>query len=354
MKTVLYIDTFSQFGHTNLNKVYLQEFRKKGCKISVIARSNYFKEIEVFEDEVLLRIPESYYFHTGSIQSRLLEIKILRFINKNVELKNFDIVFFSYFDEIAFYFSRLKGNLFFMNHSNVSGLENRIKRFFLKSISQRGTILVFHETIQDQFVKYGINNIIIEPLGLSLPYKNNILKNNNILKDIDTRLIDDFFYLKIFIPTLSKYGDNFLTNSLLDDSFKSLLEEKKILLIIKDKNLDIKHPNVCLLNNFINDEIYQAVFLKSDILILQYPKSFKFKVSASLLECFSNNKPCFISDIEAFRVFDVYFNYDPYYNSLTQLINLIQIACVNKDTILSHPYKKTSLLNPKLNSVINY
>lgn len=341
------------FPVNNRNKVFLQQFRNRGCKVGVVARDNYIEEIQVPYEEIVLKIPEFYYnLNAGGIKDRLLQWRILQFIKRGVRLKEYDVVFFSYFDEISFSLSGIKGNLFFMNHSNVAGLENGIKRFFLKRITRMGTIMVFHESISEQFKKFGISNIVVEPLGLSQPYQNAIEKNHIILKGIDPRLLKEGIELKIFIPTIAKYQDNFLQKLLLDTSFLELLVKKRVLLIIKDKSLTINHPNVCLLKNFLKDEVYQAIFLSVDFVMLHYPLSFKHKVSASLFECFSNNKPCFVSDIEAFRLFESYFAYNPFYSSVNELMKLIQISIDSKNSIMLKPYNDTSLLNPTLENIL--
>lgn len=353
MKTVLYIDTFSQFGHNNLNNVYLNQFRESDCKVSVIARTNYIKEIEVSNEEIVFTIPESYYIKdVGKIEDRIMQWKILRLIKKNVDFSQYDIVFFSYFDEISFALAGLEGNLFFMNHSNVSGLENVIKRFFLNRISKIGNIVVFHKSISDQFAKYGILNTITEPLGLSSPFSKII--NFDIINKIDNKLTSSEFDLKIFIPTVSKYSDNFIQKILLDSDFLNFLRQKKILLIIKDRIIQTQHQNISLLNNFLAEEEYQMVFKISDVVLLHYPNSFKFKVSASLFECFSNNKPCFISEIDSFKLFESKFSYNPYYGSQQQLIELIE-NCFNPEKInFTKPFKNLNDLNPTLKSVLNF
>ena len=354
MKSVLYIDTFSQFGHTNLNKVFIQQFKNKGYKVSVIARENYLSDIEVSNVDAVLKIPESFYVtNAGRIKDRFLQWRKLQFIKKRVPFMQYDVVFFSYFDEIVFSLTGMNGNLFFMNHSNVSGLENTFKRFFLKYIERMGTILVFHQTIRDQFLKFGIKRVIVEPLGLCLPYVNDVIKQKILLSKIDIRLVDLDFRLKIFIPTIAKYQDGFLNTVVTNAFFLNFLIENKVLLIIKDNAIEVNHPNICLLKSFLSDEIYQSVFISADFLMLHYPSSFKYKVSASLFECFSNNKPCFLSDIDAFRVFQSHFNYDPYYNSIEKLTEVIQVSIETKDEIIKYPYNSTSLLNPSLETIQN-
>ncbi|NCI48080.1 glycosyltransferase family protein [Sediminibacterium soli] len=336
-----------------MNKVFINGFKNKGFTVSVIARAGYLDELQISNEDIALKIPESYYVNNaGSIKDRLRQWLILRFIRKRISFRKYDVVFFSFFDEIVFSLSGIKGNLFFMNHSNVSGLENTLKCFFLRRIERMGTILVFHEMIRRRFADFGMNKVIVEPLGLSLPYYNDLERHKNLLEKVDPRLSTLDFRLTIFIPTVSKYRDHFLWELLSSKSFLDFLLENRVLFVIKDDSIDITHPNICQVKSFLNDETYQAIFMKSDFLVLQYPDSFKYKVSASLFECFSNNKPCFLSDIEAFRVFNSYFNYDPYYNSIEKLTELIQISIARKDLIVGNPYNNTALLNPTLETIV--
>ena len=195
MRTVLYIDTFSCFGHTNLNKVFLQQFRNNGIKVSVIVREGYEKDIEVPTYEVAMLIPEKYYVpHAGKIKDRISQWKILNLIRRNFSLQKYDYVFFSYFDEIVFTLSGISGNLFLLNHSNVSGFGNCIKRFFLKMVSKKGTIVVFHDTIKNEFEKHDILQVVVEPLGLSKPY---LIAPSFKIGIIDERLSAKSFSLKI-------------------------------------------------------------------------------------------------------------------------------------------------------------
>lgn len=355
MNSVLFIDIDSSFGHINLNKVYLQQFRDLGFKVNVIVRKGYFYDIGVSSKEVALGIPEEYFkSNLGKIGYRITKWRILQFIRKNIRIENYNCVFFSYFDEFSFVLSGIKGNLYFLNHSNVSGLDNIFKRFFLRRISKMGTIVVFHETIKKQFTKFGIENVIEEPLGLSQPYSIDNVTQFRILNNLDKRLCDKGFVLKIFIPTLSKYGDSLFKNALFDISFTDFLIERKILMVIKNNAINIVHPNICVFNSYLEFEEYQSIFLISDFILLNYPSSFKDKVSASLFECFSNNKPCFVSDIKSFRLFQNHFKYDPYYSNINDLKMLIEKRLSNLGHLNYYGFAKLNILNPTFEKIIRF
>jgi hypothetical protein len=73
-------------------------------------------------------------------------------------------------------------------------------------------------------------------------------------------------------------------------------------------------------------------------LILHYPETFNYRVSATLIECFSNSKPCVLSDIEAFRVFAHNFQYEPFYRSQAELCAALDRVIDADSSAGSAPY----------------
>jgi hypothetical protein len=352
MKTVLYIDTYSKFGHTNLNNVFIQKFKQIGFQVKVVARKNYLTNINIPQSEVALAIPDKFYSpRAGKIKDRIEQWKILKLIFKSIPIEKFDYVFFSYFDEIAFSFSTFRGNLFLLNHSNVSGLENYFKRFFLKCTSQKGTFVVFHQTIKDQFNKFGFNNVIVEQLGLPEPYEVDLTSRQSFLNDIDIRFNSNLYQAKVFVPSVSKYQNDFFKKAISDKTFLKLLEAQNILLVLKDQTVKISHPNICIIHSYLSDEEYKAVFTTSDLIVLHYPTTFKYKVSALLFECFANKKPCLLYDIESFRVFGDHFAYNPFYNNLEEFCNITTNLIKHFKTNTFQLYLNLEILNPTLDNI---
>lgn len=353
MKTVLYIDTFSHFGHTNLNLVYLREFEKAGYEVFVIVRDSYINELNINAEQVLISIPEHFYdLEAGTFKYRFLQWKILRYIKKRISFNKFDLVFFSFFEEISYSLAGIKGKFVFMNHYNVEGLNNCIKRFFIKYVSKLGTILVFHQSIKDQYYNYRISNVVVRPLGLSKPY----LINKNISidpkSDIQNKLNSEEYNLKLFIPTASKYGDDFINGLLNNNKFCNFLSENKIFIISKGLNLVVEKENIYSLNRTLTSEEYKTLFTSVDFIFLHYPITFQFKVSALLFECFSNNKPCIVNDIPSFTNFRNYFAYNPYYSTQESLEFLLLDILKNRKSIAAEPYINLDELNPDLKTII--
>ena len=106
--------------------------------------------------------------------------------------------------------------------------------------------------------------------------------------------------------------------------FNNFIKKNQIQIVLKGtiNNVNL-NSNYLLIDKRIEKEEYENIFFKSDFLLISYPESFNLRISALLFECFSNNKICFISNIEAFKVFEVNFNYNPYYISIESLIKNI-------------------------------
>ena len=352
IKKILYIDLFSQYGHSNLNIVFISRFEKLGFELNYVLREGYINELGIDNEKVIWSIPEKFFNSKfGKLYDRWIQYKMLVFIKNNINTTEYELLFFSFFEEISFAIVNLKGNIVMMNHSNVSGLNDRIKLFFLRKSSLIGKILVFHESIKDRFLEFGIKNVIVEPLGLPKAINHPLnFKKIEELRKIDIRLVSE--KLKFFIPTASKYNNNFVNQLISNPIFLNYLNSKDILLIIKDKSIISESDNIVVIDSFLSVDTYNLIFMISDSIILHYPESFEFKVSAVLFECFSNLKPVLLSNISSFNIFKEHINYNPFYQDQDQLMEsideLIKLLISPDKTFF---FKNLYLLNPTLKSI---
>lgn len=351
MKKVLYIDIESPVGHINLNKKYINCLLKNKCEISLVLKEGYMLNLSLSDDLLRLSIPHHLYrFSSGKIMARLSHLRILFFIKKKINIKEYDYIFFSTYEEISLYFSGIKGNLILLNHSNAADLDNSIKRFFIKKVSRKSIHIVFAQFIANQFKKYNILNTMVEPLGLSEPYKIEKFDqplNFDIIEDFE-RIIGHNHL--IFVPSGSKFSDTFIHELIKHETFIKFIENNKILLVVKGNGLISFSKNILISEERISTHQYQYLFLKSSLILINYPESFRYRVSAILFECFSNNKKCLLSNIESFRAFENHFNYDPYFKNTDELIERIKNILLEKPKKFIVPYNNLEELNPSFES----
>ncbi len=352
VKSILFIDLFSEFGHNNLNKSYINKLIEIGLKVDLVLKENYIEELGLPHHLLKYSIPLRYFkYDTGKLRVRYNEIKKLRHISGKIDFQSYDYVFFSSFDEISLFLAGIKGNLILLNHANVAGFDNFIKRFFLKQLSKRATFIVFHNFIKNRFTQFGKFKVEVESLGLSSPY----YKSENheiILAGINKKLGSPIFTHIIFVPTGSKYASTFFTQVIKNADFLSFLQENQILLVIKDNSLTSDSANIIILKDFISEEKYKALFLESSIILIKYPSSFTYRVSAVFFECLSNQKPTLISDIESFRSYEPHFTYNPYFKDQRDLIEGIKSLISQIANTSFRPYQGIETFSPNFSYLL--
>ncbi|MGL4803094.1 MAG: hypothetical protein ACRC18_12605, partial [Cetobacterium sp.] len=294
MKKILYIDPISPIGHINFNKLYIKELKKLNYEVDYIFREKYYKHLNIENLKPVYEIPEQLYkreggnFFLNKILIRKDNIVIYNSIKENVDIKKYDRIFFSSFEEIAMYFSKMKENLILLNHINLVGFEeSKIKRFFLKKLFKKNRIVVLEPYMKEYLKKFGEYDIEILPHPL-------------IEKFIDNKLtLENKKYSQIiFSPSATSCDEEFIKEMIEDKNFLNYLEENKILIIIKSKIHSFENNYLKVIKNYLKEEEYRSYFIKATGILLPYEKRFKNRVSGILFEAISNEKVIYMKNVE--------------------------------------------------------
>lgn len=346
-RAALYIDTFGGDGHNALNRALISRLSELGFVVYAALRKTRLREIGLPDTVIPVPLPEVFFpDKIGKIRSRYNEFRLLRFIWGKVGSRKFDWLVFSSFDEVSLSFARFRGRALLVAHGNVAGLDNPLKRFFMRFLAKRATLLVFHDYIRDRCAQFGIRDVIVEPQGISAPYPFPA-SLQVVLGSLDPRLTSGQFEHLVFAPTGAKYNDRLLGDAVCDPAFTGFLESKRIALVIKGQ-IKPDCRNVIVLPAQLEMSQYQAVFVASTAILLSYPESFAYRTSAALYECFSNHKPCIVSDIMAFRAFEKHFTYQPFFKDITTMTSVIERVCALPSAGGAGPYRHLEILNPIL------
>jgi len=319
-KKLLYIDPLSHSRHINFNKIYIRELNKFHLNIDFVFKDGYSHKLGVKKDT--LTIPNEFYSSSKDLLSRLNNIRILRYIDKKISLEDYDYIILSSYDAISLFFSGIKCKLILVNHNTLQGLENRIKRFFFKSISKNNIHIVFEEYMKEYLSKIGVQNVNKISHGFMQPIITTEINKNFFFEGSELSLND--FEKILFIPSLHHLDQIFIEDLVIDKGFVSFLESNNILLVIKT-NLKIKNEsiNIQFITKNITKREYQTVFLRSNLIIIKYPLTYKYRISAIFLECVVNNKTCLLNKIDALIYYKKYINYESYYDTKEDLYNQI-------------------------------
>lgn len=349
MKRILFIDPNSQTGHVNLNRVYVGKLTEIGLQVDLAVKEGYVAELGHAPESVRVEFPallcdDRYAGAFSKLTARYRQLRILLYLRRHVDLVKYDYLFFSSFEEISLYLSGIRGRLFLLNHANVSDLANPVKRFFLRRLAARSTFIVFHEFIERRCQEFGITSTAVVPLGLSEPYLLSQSKQLETLRRMDPRLASGRPI--VWIPTGSKYSDGSLGRMMADPAFLRFIAEKDLLVVVKDRELTVASEHVVIFRDAIGTEEYQALFSASRCVVINYPASFEYRVSAVMLECFSNDKPCLLSDIEGFRAFAHHFRYEPFFSNARELAARLTELLAAPSNLLATPYRDLEAFHP--------
>lgn len=336
---IIYIDTFDDFGHLALNKNYVKRLTEEGYDVTVAMSANCLKALAVKAPISQVIIPARFYKkNVNRLTERIRQVRILRYIRRNLPIESFDIVFYSNFDEIVLGFYRIALPSVLLVHANVANLENPIKLFFMRWVSRGNTLLVFHQYIRKKCFDYGISNVEVIGQGISAPFQSRTDERKRILREFDQRLVSSEYEYILFAPSGIKYSDRLLVDAIADSQFCSFLRDRRVLLVVKCNTSDPASKNILTINKRIEQSLYEALFTESRAVILNYPLSFSYRVSSILFECFSNDKMCLLTNIEAFRIFSNHIRYDPFFSNQFELTSAIDQVIRMDSSIVKNPF----------------
>lgn len=342
-KKLLFVDPLSPEGHINFNKIYINALSNIFVSIDFAFKKGYEEKLSISKDDKVYLIPAKYYINSNNkISNRVRYIQIFRHIKKYCNINNYDFVIFSSYEEISLYLSFINRPLILINHNNISGLQDNIKLFFFKKLAKKNINIVFENYMKDYLLSLGINNVYTIHHGLPKSHDEKLLNNSKLIEDFSC--INNFRYV-IFSPSSTSTDINFLETLISNDVFNVFLRDNDILLILKNKHLNSNSKNIKIVKNYLTDLQYQYIFLRSHLIIIPYSDKFLYRVSGVLFESMANDKICLFSDIKALQIYIDFFNYDPIFNTVDDLINRISyiISNINK---INNPYKNLFQLEP--------
>ena len=171
---VLYIDPASFLAHSNYNRMQIEALCKIADRVDFVFKEGYEKDLNIASDNIVYSIPLRYYKRTkNSLLSRLITIYVYYLIKRNIKLNDYDVILFSYYDEICLFFVKYPLFTYLINHINVSGLPfSRIKRFFYRCVSKRYKQIVLDAESKVYLHSLGVDNVEVVAHGLVKPFYN--------------------------------------------------------------------------------------------------------------------------------------------------------------------------------------
>lgn len=317
-KKVLFIDYTYQKGHVNFNRIHIDAIKAAGYDVDIILHSDIASCLDYPMDSYVLMLPRFLNQRKNSpILNRVIYTIALLWIKIKVfNFSRYAHVVVSCCDEPTLWLMPLCRNMYIMCH-NTASVNSRFKRFFLKRLSRHNTFLVFDEYMKQPLVENGIKNVKIVAHGCVPPFPP--------VSDAKLPVEAKGFRKLIFHPS-SKADLSFVKELVNNAILCGYLKENKILLLIHGKKDEkwIVPDNIRFITGFLPIDVYHAIFLKSDAILLVYPSSFQYQVSGVSFECIANRKNIIVRHHPALTYCRDFYNYDPIFMDNCELLNKIK------------------------------
>jgi len=97
---------------------------------------------------------------------------------------------------------------------------------------------------------------------------------------------------------------------------------------------------------------YEYLFLNSDIIIINYPKTFRNRTSGIFWECVANDKLCLLSDIKVFAGYGRFMKYVPFFNTIEEFMLKIFETLNLDEGLKKNPYLDKGKLTPNFKELL--
>ncbi|MDM8336360.1 hypothetical protein [Mediterranea massiliensis] len=338
---ILYIDPIYQPGHINFNQIYINYLYKEGYSIDFFFINDYAKKLSLKAESKVFSIKSEFLTRRyNPLFNRFLYLYTLLYIRYKVNIKEYDYLLFSSYEEISFFFSFFSG-VYIINHVNLQKIHSPIKKVFITQVFKKNNpIVLSKESYNLVRNNFAYKRLILSRHGLLPPFS---------IDCQDSRfaaLVSKYKHV-IFSPSDNSSDFQFLRKLLSSEAFLQYLQRENILFVVRTKEKIVcSINNILCISHYLDEKDYRFLFLKSDVIVIIYPHNFIYRVSGVLFECFSNMKMCLLSDIDSFREYSSFFKYNPYFGNTEELIDGLN-NCIHY--VGMNPFNSLDSLSPSIN-----
>lgn len=333
---ILYVDYFQKDGHINFNSIHIDALRKAGHTVDLVLHREIAEHLPYPDEDYALLLPRFLRFRAGKpIVNRIVFLLALLYIRLCVGIRKYDKVFLGCIDEISYSMLPLSRSSYIFAHGNGRFLPSEDGSFAsgaakyhrMKKLAQESTFIVFNDYMAEPFRRCGFSNVKTISHGCVPPFSP---AADNALEAFPIRITPE---MKIIFHPSGKCNEDFVRQALADTNLHTYLKEQSIYIILRNcpawaKATDIP-ANIIFVNGFLSDELYRALFLRADAILMCYPLTFHHQVSGVSYECAANGKLMLALDTPPLRYIRDWFNYDPLFGDIPAFTNCLKQVCAD-------------------------
>lgn len=287
---ILIIDYLSPRGHVKFDRIHINALAGDGVSIDIVGKSNQFLDFKDRENLSISNIPDCLFknYPLKPLSERLLGILRLLWICLHFKIKDYDAIIFLSYDVLSLSFCRIKGNVFLINHNNVSQLCNSTKLFLTRRLPLNYKHIV-------------LNKYMFKRLKGLLPHKDVIYVPHGIDLTTSSVIKPSFISeekLFLFCPVNRNYDSSLLGKLLNSEELNKFLKSHNIILYFKKNNVvksDLSY--IKAIDGFLSDGEYNYMLTHSVAVILPYGNDFIYRCSGIFFECVAHHVPVITTSI---------------------------------------------------------
>lgn len=285
---VLYLDFLYPKGHIRQNTKYVNILAQIS-EVYLLSSNNRYKDLD---KDVNLIKNNSLQIKKGRVKKRISILKnMVASANIAKKLKP-DAIIVSSYDTFLFIIWKIlygtKDKVFLLHHNNLDELSNKMKLCSFKKYYESVNHIVFEEFMKNHLcsdLKIDQEKVFVLPHQLN----DNESTNNENLYDC---------------VGLSNSNDEGIIAEIIKlEQESNIFKKKKMKVVLKSKIYEFDNDYLKVFKGYLEDKAYDYYINHSKSIFMPFPLDFKYRMSGTLVDAFSNNKVVIGSDVLLMRYY---------------------------------------------------
>lgn len=279
------------FGHKRLNEAIINT-------ISTITNLTI-----VFPEGWIKELPENVKYYSFEPKHKCMQknaeqiiksMECMRFARELDKKMHFDYIFFSASNVFAMVLSRMMYGMHekrvLILHHNISDQldESVIKRICFEIYKKKTRHVLIEDFMKHSFIK---KHHVPETLVYSFPHPLNVMNQK--------------FQLEYDYTGISNSNDDeWIRKIISKEEQDGVLRKNRIRMLLRSGKYKFDNGFLTVFRGRLEESEYYEIIMRSRVILIPFPKTFKYRISASVVDAFSNRKKVIGSNIPLIKKYE--------------------------------------------------
>lgn len=293
-KIILYMELLEDnYGHKRLDQSIIK-FLSTFANIIVVSPRNWFDTEKLPDVKFIEYKSEKSTINNKRIQSYLSHFNILKCASEVDNQYKFDYIFFASYHTaimvLALWKLKQLDRVFILHHNNIDNLDKSKKQqMMFKLYSNKLNHLVFENFIGTHLLeKYKIDKDRIFVLPHAL----------NEVEGLSEKLYD-------CVGISNSNSEEWIKEIIEKEKNEDILKSSGKHVVLRSKEMEFDNGFLKVIKGYLTDRDYYNCIRGAQVVFLPFPNSFRYRMSGSIIDAFSNNTIVIGSKIPIFESYEI-------------------------------------------------